>query len=60
MDCIVYGVTKNQTRLSDFHVRFSQTFASESLGGPVEKQIPGPHQIKSDQLLSRVRLFATQ
>ena len=50
----IHGVAKNRTRLSDFHVRFSQTFASESLGGPIEKQIPGPHQIRSDQSLSRV------
>ena len=42
MYCIVYGVAKSRTRLSDFH--FSQTLALESLGGPVETQIPGPHQ----------------
>ena len=44
MDCIVYGVAKSRTRLSDFHFHFSQTLALESLGGPVETQIPGPHQ----------------
>ena len=44
MYCIVYGVAKSRTRLSDFHFHFSQTLALESLGGPVETQIPGPHQ----------------
>ena len=26
MDCIVHGVAKSQTRLSDFHFHFSQNF----------------------------------
>ena len=29
MDCLVHGVTKSQTRLSDFHFHFSQRNESE-------------------------------
>ena len=43
MDSIVRGVAKSQTRLSNYHFYF--TFVSD--------------QIRSDQWLSRVRLFAT-
>ena len=30
MDCIVHGVAKNQTQLSDFHIHFQHSFATGS------------------------------
>ena len=50
MDCIVHGIAKSQTRLSDFH------FLSYWIG-PRESQ--GPGFLSSVQSLSCVRLFAT-
>ena len=37
MDCIVHGVTKNQTQLSDFHFR---SHLVDFPGGPVAKNLP--------------------
>ena len=34
MDCVVHGVTKSQTQLSDFHFQFS---GSESFGAEIQK-----------------------
>ena len=31
MDCIVYGVTKSRTRVSDFHFHFTFTFSNVNI-----------------------------
>ena len=38
MDCIVHGVTKSQTRLSDFH--FQASYSTIAIGAHLQKDVP--------------------
>ena len=53
MNCIVHGVTKSGTRLSDFHIVFVQKYSLKVVFESFW------YQLSSVQSLSRVRLSAT-
>ena len=38
MDCIVHGVTKSQTGLSDFH--FQASYSTIAIGAHLQKDVP--------------------